>query len=71
MSLQNTKTGKNRNTMQYMVMCGGVEDGGLPVYVSLHWLSTAPLSAAGGTHPGRKSHVTLLPWLPIKEAARM
>lgn len=40
----------------------------LPECVSLHWLSTASLSAAGETHPDTKSHVLLLPWLPAKEA---
>lgn len=43
--------------------------GGVPVCVLLHWLAIALRSAADGTHPGRKLHVTLFPWLPIKDAA--
>lgn len=63
-----SRTGKN--TMQYMIVCACVCVW-LPVCVALHWLSTALLSAAGGIHPDTKSHVPLLPWLPIKEAARI
>lgn len=43
----------------------------LPVCVTLHWLATALQSAAGGTHPDRKSHVMQLPWRPVRDAARI